>query len=66
MMEMKVEFNRYVLANALADIIEEEKRKPCDVHDKLRRYVADGVEDVDTRWALDVMTTAADKAMEIA
>ena len=50
-----------MLATALADVIEEEKQNPCDVHEKLRRYVKDGTEDTDVRWALDMIADAASK-----
>jgi hypothetical protein len=63
-MVVSIEFDKDVLATALADVIEEEKQNPCNVHEKLRRYVKDGTDDNDVRWALDVMTEAASKAVE--
>ena len=64
-MQVTIEFDKDVLATALADVIEEEKQNPCDVHEKLRRYVKDGTDDTDVRWALDVIVDAASKAVEI-
>lgn len=64
-MQVTIEFDKDVLATALANIIGEEKDNPCEVHEKLRRYVKDGTEDSDVRWALDVITDAASKAVEI-
>jgi len=64
-MQVTIEFDKDVLATALADVIEEEKQNPCDIHEKLRRYVKDGTEDTDVRWALDVITDAASEAVEI-
>lgn len=64
-MQITIEFDKNVLATALADVIEEEKQNPCNVHEKLRRYVKDGTKDSDVRWALDVMIDAAQNSLEI-
>jgi hypothetical protein len=60
-----IDFNKDVLATAIADIVEEEKQRPCEIHEKLRRFVKDGTSDFDVKWVIDVITEAADKAVEI-
>jgi hypothetical protein len=64
-MQITIEFDKDVLATALADVMEEEKQNPCDIYEKLRRYVKDGTYDTDVRWALAVITDAASKAADI-
>ena len=49
-MQVTIKFDKDVLATALADVIEEEKQFPCDVHEKLRRYVKDGTADIAQGW----------------
>jgi hypothetical protein len=60
-----IDFNKDVLATAIADIVEEEKQRPCEIHEKLRRFVKDGTSDLDVKWVIDVITEAAAKAVEI-
>jgi hypothetical protein len=64
-MNVTIDFNKDVLATAIADIVEEEKQRPCEIHEKLRRFVKDGTSDLDVKWVIDVITEAAAKAVEI-
>lgn len=64
-MNVTIDFNKDVLATAIADIVEEEKQRPCEIHEKLRRFVKDGTSDIDVKWVIDVITEAAGKAVEI-
>lgn len=45
--------------------VDEEKQRPCEIHEKLRRFVKDGTSDLDVKWVIDVITEAAAKAVEI-
>ena len=64
-MNVTIDFDKDVLATAIADIVDEEKQRPCEIHEKLRRFVKDGTSDIDVKWVIDVITEAADKAVEI-
>lgn len=64
-MNVTIDFNKDVLATAIADIVDEEKQRPCEIHEKLRRFVKDGTSDLDVNWAINVITEAAGKAVEI-
>ena len=64
-MYVTIDFDKDVLATAIADIVDEEKQRPCEIHEKLRRFVKDGTSDLDVKWVIDVITEAAAKAVEI-
>jgi len=64
-MNVAIDFDKDVLATAIADIVDEEKQRPCEIHEKLRRFVKDGTSDLDVKWVIDVITEAAAKAVEI-
>jgi hypothetical protein len=64
-MNVTIDFDKDVLATAIADIVDEEKQRPCEIHEKLRRFVKDGTSDLDVKWVIDVITEAAAKAVEI-
>ena len=64
-MNVTIDFDKDVLATAIADIVDEEKQRPREIHEKLRRFVKDGTSDLDVKWVIDVITEAAAKAVEI-
>ena len=64
-MNISVEFDGDVIAEALAQVLEEEANVEGGQAKGLREYIKDGTSNYDTRWAIDLMVDASKKALEV-
>jgi len=63
-MEIRVEFNRDIIAGALAEILEQTDCASDDAK-ALRKYIDDGSETISSAWDIGVIIKAAGNAIEL-
>jgi len=64
-MNINVDFDEGTLAQALLDILIEERDSPDELIEKLTKYVDSGKDSSATKWAIEVLVDAAKNGIDI-